>query len=119
MNQIDVISLLKTIDDLNLYYDHAPNGTKVPFSVVTVNQPDNVFADNTVYVENWHYRLLLYCAVKDPQLEKKVKDLLNTAELPWSRSEIWLDDQNCYEIEFEFDSYGNIPDPVEVGDADG
>jgi len=118
MNQIEVISLLTTLDELNLYYDHAPNKTKVPFSVIQVTQPDNVFADNCVYVENWHYRLLLYCFKKNEQLEKKVKKLLNGAELPWTRSEIWLDDQNCFEIAFEFDSLGNIPEEEE-GENDG
>ena len=118
MNQIQVISLLKTLDP-DLHYDHAPNGTKVPFFVVQVSQPDNVFADNCVYVEGWHFRLLLYSMKKSPELEKKVKDLLKAAELPWTRTETWLDDQNCYEIEFEFDSYGNIPDPVEEGETDG
>lgn len=106
MNQIEVVSLLNSLEDLPSFYDHAPNGTRLPFLTIHVTQPDNFAADNQVYVENWHFRIDLYVKEKNPSLESQIKDLLNSAGLFWNRTETYIPEQNCYEIEFDFDTYG-------------
>ena len=122
MNQVEIITLFNSLEDLPSFYDHAPNGTRVPFLVFHVTQPDNFAADNSVYVENWHFRVDLYTKEKSPALEKEVKDLLNGNEIYWERTETYLYEQAVYEIEFEFDTFGNVPDPEPEpagGDSNG
>ena len=122
MNQVQVISLFNSLDDIPSFYDHAPNGTRCPFLIIHVTQPDNFAADDHVYCENWHFRVDLYTREKSPALEKQVKDLLNTNKIYWERSENYIYDQSVYEIEFEFDTFGNVPDPEPEpsgGDSNG
>lgn len=119
MNQVDVITLFNSLDDLPSFYDHAPNGTRVPFLILHVTQPENFTADDCVYCENWHFRVDLYCKEKNPSLEKQVKDLLKNNHIPWTRDEQYISDQNVYEIEFEFDVYGNEPTPEPTPEPDG
>ena len=119
MNQVDVITLFNSLDDLPSFYDHAPNGTRVPFLVLHVTQPDNFAADDKVYVENWHFRVDLYCKEKNPSLEKQVKNLLNNAGIFWERDETYLPDDSVYEIEFDFDVYGNEAEPEPQPEPDG
>ena len=112
MNQFEVITLFNSLEDLPSFYDHAPLGTQIPFLVLHVTQPDNFAADDQVYVENWHFRVDLYCREKNPSLERQVKDLLNGAGIFWKRDENYLTDESVYEIEFDFDVYGNEPEPT-------
>lgn len=64
-------------------YDHAPVGTKVPFITFTCNKDNNVFADDKVYVKKGSLSVRLYSPIKDEELEKKLEDAMNAAELPW------------------------------------
>lgn len=117
MNQVEMVTLLNTLDEIPSFYDHAERGTKLPFMTIHITQPDNFAADSKVYVEKWHFRIDLYTTEKTPSLEKKIKDLLNKACIGWIRTELYLDDQHCYEVEFEFDVMGN--EVEEDGESDG
>lgn len=106
MNQVDVITLLNTLS-IPSFYDHAPEGTKLPFLAIHTEQPDNFVADNSVFCEKWNFRIDLYTVNKDLKLEAEIKKLLNDNELPWVKTEQYLDEQNCWEIEFEFEALGD------------
>ena len=130
MNQVQVITLLNTLS-VQSFYDHAPEGTSLPFIAIHSEQPDNFAADNLVYCEKWNFRIDLYTVEKDLTLEAEIKKLLNDNEMPWVKTEQYIDDQNCWEVEFEFEAVGNedIPEPPaptpdppapdEGGDDDG
>lgn len=106
MNLIQIVNLLNTLN-IPSVYDHAPVGTVLPFIAIHSEQPDNFAADNKVYCEKTNIRLDLYTVNKDLSIESDIKALLNDNGIFWTMTEQYLDDQNCYEIEFEFDILGN------------
>lgn len=121
MNQIETIQLLNTLS-VPSFYDHAPNGTRLPFIAIHTDQPDNFAADNGVYCEKWNFRIDLYSTDKRLDLETEIKTLLNENGIFWTKSEQYIDSQSCWEVEFDFDVMGNEAIPVppdEEGDSDG
>lgn len=105
MTQTEIIEILESTE-IPVFYDHAPIGTRLPFIAVHITQPDNFSADNQVYVENFHFRVDLYTAQKDVSLENLVKKALNDHNIYWTRTETFIDSDDDYEIEFEFDELG-------------
>lgn len=107
MNQVQAIALLNSLEDLPSYYDHAPVGTDLPFLIIHCDQPDNFAADNGVYCEKWDFRIDLYSVKKNLELEQEIKDLLNENGIAWTKTEQYLTDQSCWEVEFTFETLGN------------
>lgn len=133
MNQVQMIALLDTLS-IDSFYDHAPVGTALPFLAIHSDQPDNFAADNMVYCEKWNFRIDLYTVAKDLTLESEIKTLLNENGIGWTKTEQYLDEEQCWEVEFEFEVLGDeeiptpptpepptpTPDPDdEGGDGDG
>ena len=112
MNQVQVVALLNTLEDVVVYYDHAPESAQLPFVEVHVDQGNNFGADNQVYVQGWDFRVDLYTKNKNSELEKELKDLFNENGIYWSRSEDFIPDELVYEIEFTFTVYGDETDPT-------
>lgn len=122
MNQVQMVALLNSIEGLPVYYDHASTDKPLPLLTVHVNQGSNFGADNHVYVQGWDFTVDMYTETKNQELEAKVKKVLNDAGVYWSRSEVYLSDELCYEIEFTFSVLGDetnpIPDPEPDPDPD-
>lgn len=118
LNNIQMISLLDTLS-IPSFYDHATVGQKLPFLIIHVNQPMGFRADNGNYLKRWEFRLDLYTVKKDLELESEIEALLDSYGIPWDQSEIYLDDQECWESEYTFDILGDPPvpepDPPEPG----
>lgn len=115
MNQVQMIALLNTLS-VPSFYDHAPVGTKLPFIAIHSTQPDNFKADNGVYVEKYDFRIDLYTVDKSLELDYSIKKLLNDNDIAWDMSEQYIDEQNCWETEFEFSVLGNYEPPEGGGD---
>ena len=131
MNQVQMIALLNTLT-VPSFYGQAPVGTVLPFLTIHSDQPDNFAADNGVYVEKWNFRLDLYSVAKDLTHEAEIKKLLNDNGIYWTKTEEYIDSENVWEVEFEFEVLGNeapqpspepptpTPDPDdEGGDGNG
>ena len=128
MNQVAMITLLNTLS-ISSFYDHAPVGTALPFGVIHTEQPDNFVADNLVYCEKWNFRFDLYTVEKDLTLEAGIKKLLNDNGIAWTKTEQYIDTEQCWEVEFEFEVLGNeeppipptppVPDDQEGGEDNG
>ena len=106
MNQVQTITLLNTLS-IPSFYDHAPVGTKLPFLAIHSDQPDNFAADDLIYCEKWNFRIDLYTVEKDLKLEAEIKKLFSDNHIVWVKTEEYLDEQNCWEVEFEFEVLGN------------
>jgi len=132
MNQVQVVELLNTLSGFTIKYGYSDVQTDLPKIIISIEQGSNFGADNCVYVQGWDFTLDLYTKTKEPETEKKIKDLLNGAGIYWSRSETFYSDELVYEIEFTFTVYGDEVDPTppdttqdsiepvaEVGDTDG
>ena len=63
MNQTDLIALIKERTHMTIDRDHAKIGRTVPFLVINASQPDNVAADNRVYVEKDEIHCVLFYVV--------------------------------------------------------
>lgn len=120
MNQVQMIALLNTLS-ISSYYDHAPVNTVLPFGIIHSEQPDNFAADNLVYCEKWNFRFDLYSVKKELSLEAEIKKLLNDNGIAWNKTEQYIDSENCWEVEFEFEVLGNEdpPTPDEGGEDNG
>ena len=132
MNQVQTIALLNTLS-VPSFYGQAPVGTVLPFIDIHTEQPENFAADNGVYCEKWNFRIDLYSKEKLLDIEAEIKKLLNDNGIYWTKSEEYIDSQNCWEVEFEFEVLGNEepkpepepepepepPTPDEGGDDDG
>ena len=133
MNQVQMITLLNTLS-VPSFYGQAPVGTALPFITIHSEQPDNFVADNFVYCEKWNFRLDLYSTAKSLELESAIKTLLNSNGIAWEKTEQYISEQLCWEVEFEFQVLGDEdvpvpptpptpptpdPDEGEGGDGDG
>lgn len=113
MNQVQTIALLNTLS-VPSFYDHATEGQTLPFITIHSEQPDNFTADNFVYCEKWNFRIDLYTVYKDLTVEAEIKKLLNDNGIAWVKTEQYIDSENIWEVEFEFEVLGNedpAPEP--------
>lgn len=73
----------------------------LPFLTYMVAYSHNMFADNTVYYPVNHVQIELYTALKDLTSEGLVETALEEAELPWEKTETYLNSEHCYQIIYE------------------
>lgn len=73
----------------------------LPFITYQVSYSNNFFADNTVYLPIDHIDISLYTALKSQETEALVEAALLGAELPWNKTETFLDSEHCYQIIYE------------------
>lgn len=122
MNQVQMIALLNTLS-IPSVYDHADKGQTLPFLAIHSEQPDNFVADNLVYCEKWNFRIDLYTVKKDTSLEASIKKLLNDNGIAWTKTEQYIDSEQMWEVEFEFEVLGDevipTPTPTEGGGSNG
>lgn len=123
LNNIKMVEQLSTLS-IPSFYDHAPNDTSLPFIAIHISQPEGFRADNGNYLKRWDFRIDLYTIEKDLVLEGEVEALLDSLEIPWIQTETYLQDQACYEIEYEFQVIGYAepepePDPPTPPEPDG
>ncbi len=84
-------------------YDHFAEGESPdpPFICFLFPDSDNFAADNVVYAAFQNLNIELYTDEKDPELEAKVEAVLDSHELFWSKSEVWIDSEKMYEVLYQ------------------
>ena len=102
MKYEDVMTML-TESGLPFAYDHFAEGESPdpPFLIFIFPGTNNVFADNQVYFKVNELNLELYTDKKDPELEEKLEDILTAHEIPWEKSEVWIDSEKMYEALYQ------------------
>ena len=98
----DITNMLKEAG-LPLAYDHFAEGEspEPPFLIFLFPGSDNMFADNGVYFKISQLNMELYTDKKDPELEEKLEDILTAHEIPWEKSEVWIDSEKMYEVLYQ------------------
>ena len=88
---------------LPLAYDHFAEGEspEPPFLIFLFPGSDNMFADNGVYFKISQLNMELYTNKKDPELEEKLEDILTAHEIPWEKSEVWIESEKMYEVLYQ------------------
>ena len=93
MTYDDVITMLEEAG-LPLAYDHFAEGESPdpPFLVFLYPGSDNMFADDTVFKK---------IDVKDPETETQIEDILIAHDLPYEKSEVWIESEKLYEVLYQ------------------
>ena len=99
MTYDDVITMLEEAG-LPLAYDHFAEGESPdpPFLVFLYPGSDNMFADDTVFKKIDELNIELYTDVKDPETETQIEDILIAHDLPYEKSEVWIESEKLYEV---------------------
>ncbi len=80
-------------------YDHFAEGESPdpPFLVFLYPGTENLFADDAVYKKIDSLHIELYTDRKDPDLERRFGAVLMAHDLPWEKSEVWIESEKMYE----------------------
>ncbi|HRV30052.1 MAG TPA: hypothetical protein P5522_14880, partial [Spirochaetia bacterium] len=99
MTYENVIEMLEEAG-LPLAYDHFAEGEspEPPFLIFLFPGTDNVFADDMVYQKIDELNIELYTDKKDPETENLIEDILIAHELPYEKSEVWIESEKMYEV---------------------
>lgn len=98
--------LVKIIEEMGIpfAYDHFAEGEspEPPFLCYLLPGSDNFAADGRVYYKMSEVRIELYTDFKDVSLEEKVTAVLDTHGIFYEQSEVWIEEEKLYEVDFEF-----------------
>lgn len=96
----NLYSLLGTVPGIDgkVAYYAFPEGAapELPYIVYIETSTDNFMAGNTVYFRRTSVDIELYTETKDPAAEAALEAVLNAAELPWEKSEDFLESESCW-----------------------
>ena len=107
MTYENVIEMLEEAG-LPLAYDHFDEGEspEPPFLIFLFPGTDNLFADDTVYQKIDELNIELYTDKKDPETENLIEDILIAHELPYEKSEVWIESEKMYEVLYQTQMIG-------------
>ena len=96
------IAGLVTSIGLPCAYDHFAEGESPdpPFVVFLLPSTNNFMADGEVYEQVTEVSIELYTDLKMPPLEERMEDILRTHEIPWDKTEVWIEDEKMYEVRY-------------------
>lgn len=70
----------------------------MPYITFAETEAENFGADDKVYHSGRRVMVALYTRERDTTLEGSLEAAFNQADLYWTRSVDWLDDEDAYEI---------------------
>ena len=94
-----LFSLLKAIG-LPVTYYQWETPPSLPYLVYLMTDTDNFGADNKVYAGATNYNIELYSNKKDPTSEKLVEGLLNSNEIFWDKTEVYIDSEKMFQVTY-------------------
>lgn len=104
MTHEEIKQMLETLKK-PVAYDHFAEGEapEPPFICFLFPSTDNFAADDHVYFEVPVLHIELYTDKKDPVLEDQLEALLDTNDLYWEKSEVWIDSEKLYEVLYQME----------------
>ena len=99
MSHEEVMQMLSELD-IPFAYDHFSEGESPdpPFICFLFPGSDNFSADNVVYAAFETLNIELYTDEKNPEIETAVEDVLNSHEIYWEKTEVWIESEKLYEV---------------------
>ena len=116
MTYDDICSLVEEIG-LPYAYDHFAEGESPdpPFLVFLLPGTNNFMADGEVYEQVTEVSIELYTDLKMPPLERQVESVLKTYDIPWDKTEVWIEEEKMFEVRYELEVlYEEDNDPDEA-----
>ena len=104
-----IIQILQTFG-LPFAYDHFAEGESPspPFVVYRYTGTNNFNADGIVYYPIDEVNIELYTDKKDLDLEKRLEQILTEAEICYTKSEVWIEDEKLYEVLYSFEELSEL-----------
>ena len=76
---------------------------KLPYVVYYTQKSNNFKADNKVFRKTLHVIVELYTKEKSVKDENYLESFFNSHDIPWSSTEMYLDDEKIYEVYYEIE----------------
>lgn len=100
MDEATLYALLKTTG-LPVAYHHFTSSPTPPYIVYLFSHNLNFGADNKVYKAEKIFQVELYVKAKDPASEALIEDALNSADIYWEKTEMFIDTEGLYQVLYE------------------
>ena len=102
MTHVEVSDMVRSFDFPYSYFQF-PKGSAVPppFVVFYYPESDDFIADNKNYSGIRQLTIELYTDNKDFQAEDKIEETLEANEIPYRKTEIYIDDEQLFEVAYE------------------
>jgi hypothetical protein len=117
MTYEEIVTMVEEIG-LPSAYDHFAEGESPdpPFVVFLFPESDNFFADGAVYHQRTELAIELYTDLKQPKNERRVERVLTSYDVPWNKTEVWIEDERLYEVRYgTLVDYDSSPDEEQEG----
>lgn len=105
MTQVELLNLLKATG-FPVAYSHFVKETPPPYLIYVFSYSGDLMADNTNYQEINNFQVELYTTIKDLGAERKIQDALKGANLPYRKTESWIDSEKLFQIIYEIQLIG-------------
>jgi len=99
-----LLQILQAIN-ISFAYDHFAEGESPnpPFICYLLPDSNNFAADGKVYFKKSQVHIELYTDKKDLVSEGKVETALDTHEVFYNKSEVWIESEKLYEVLYTFE----------------
>lgn len=105
MTILELNQALKGIG-LPLAYHSFKTAPTPPYLVYLFTYSNDMIADNQNYVEISNFQVELYNTKKDPATEKLVEDRLKELELPYTKTETFIESEGLFQVLYLFQVIG-------------
>lgn len=99
--------LLKIIKEIGIpnAYHHFAEGESPdpPFLIYIFAASDNFSADGRAYFKVNEVHLELYTDNKNPEIEKKLEDILDSHDIFYDKTETYIESEKLYEVLYIFE----------------
>lgn len=100
----EVLAMLNEIGIPFVYSHWAPGEVPDTPYICYCGTYSNPFgADGEIYKDFLNISIELYTEIKDLESEKKIRAVLDTHGIFYSRTETWIPDEELYDVLFEFE----------------
>ena len=100
---------------LPVAYDHFSEGESPdpPFLVFLFPRSDNFDADGRVYLKINELHFELYTDRKQPDVEERVEDVLDSHGIAYEKTEVWIETERLYEVLYSMEVISNVSEQEE------
>lgn len=84
-------------------FHHWEKPPKMPYGLYFDDYTNNFEADDRAYVVIRHFNVELYVRQRDPDLESRLEDIFDRAELYWDKDAVYIDSERFYQISYEIE----------------
>lgn len=101
----ELLQILKEMG-IPFAYDHFAEGEspEPPFICYLLPESDNFSADGKVYKKISEVHIELYTDVKDPALENSVETVMDSHDIFYNKTEVWIESEKLYEVLYSFET---------------